>query len=636
MITFGAICWAVGDILLKGFLRENGIFPPLARYPLAFATGNVALSYLLTILGFIGGFVSPVFWIIFLGGIGVTILYITGKIKKSNHVRSANQPIRKRTEKGEEGKAHSIFLIGIVGLFFLPAIIQAAAPPYVRDSLVYHLLCPKEYLRAGHLVHIEGNLFSAFPKGHEVLMTFLMAIGGDRAAQGVSIFQQFAAIGLLYSSIRLSAGSLTASLCAIGYVTLPPVIYFSGCGYVEPALLMTFGGSLLVFSLFLRFKEQTSIAGNTGLGTIALIGFMAGWMPALKYNGLIYLGLIGLILLWSYKRAPAKEALTVIGVFSFSAGPGLSWMVWNWITLGNPVYPMAWGLFGGESWDEGRALAMSLYLDTYGMGRNLSDYLLLIWRLAFLGRFDSTRFDGAMGPFLPLFLALATASAYLLISRRRNEGRSKSIGFMLIISSAFFAFGTQQTRFWLPSHMLLCVFTASSVEPLLKWAGRKPLIKIALSLVLIGSLAWNIWFLTQQVLAVGYYRPVLGMEGERAFLIRKVPGYLALDFINRNLPKNSYTLCVWTGAYGYYISPKYYSDTFIEDTTLKEFIHASVDGKELSQRLIQAGFTHLFLNLSILEKNMKESERIIFDQFLKKQTLELFHYKNYGVFQIHQ
>jgi hypothetical protein len=373
-----------------------------------------------------------------------------------------------------------------------------------------------------------------------------------------------------------------------------------------------------------------------GLGTIALIGFMAGWMPALKYTGLIYLGLIGLILLWRYKRAPSKEALAGIGVFSLSGMPGLCWMVWNWITLGNPVYPMAWGLFGGKNWDEGRALAMSLYHDTYGMGRTLSDYLLLIWRLAFLGRFDSTRFDGAIGPFLPLFLALATASAYLLIRRRTNESWTKSIGFMLIISSAFFVFGTQQTRFWLPSQMLVCVFAASCVEPFLKWAGRKHLIKIALILVLIGSLAWNMWFLTQQFHAVGYYRPVLRMEGERVFLIRKVPGYPAIEFINRNLPKNSYTLCVWTGVYGYYINPKYYSDTFIEDTTLKEFIHASVNGKELSQRLMQAGFTHLFLNLSILEKNMKESERIIFDQFLRKETLELFHYQNYRVYKIHQ
>jgi hypothetical protein len=636
MITFGALCWAVGNILLKGFLGKNFIFPELARHSLAFATGNVAISYLLTVLGFIGGFASPVLWIIFLGGIGVTILYIAGEIKKSTHLKSLNQPVREQIEKRKEGSGPFIFLMGVVGVFFLPAIFQAAAPPYVRDSLVYHLLCPKEYLKAGHLVHIEGNIFSAFPKGHEVLMTILLAIGGDRAAQGFSIFQQVAAISSLYSLIRLMAGSLTASFCAIGYATVPPVIYFSGCGYVEPALLMTFGGSLLVLFLFLRFREQMSIGGRMDLRTVTLIGFLAGWMPALKYNGLIYLGLIGLILLWSYKRAPAKEALTMIGAFSFSAGPGLCWMVWNWITLGNPVYPMAWGLFGGKSWDEGRALAMSLYLDTYGMGRNLSDYLLLIWRLAFSGRFDSIWFDGAMGPVLLLSLALAMVTAYLLIRRRIKVDMTKQIGFMFIVSGAFFVFGTQQTRFWLPSQMLACVFAVPAIGLLINLAKKKHIIKIILFLILVGSLAWNIGFLGKQFFKVGYYRPVLGLEPEKDFLARNVPGYPAIEFINQNLPKSSRLMCVWTGAYGYYIDRKYYSDTFVEDVTLKQFIHTSTNGRDLSQKLIQAGFTHLFLNLSILGKNMGQSERIILGDFLTKETQKLFNYQNYEVFEIHR
>ena len=93
---------------------------------------------------------------------------------------------------------------------------------------------------------------------------------------------------------------------------------------------------------------------------------------------------------------------------------------------------------------------------------------------------------------------------------------------------------------------------------------------------------------------------------------------------------------MWTGAYGYYLNRKYYSDTFIEDFTLKGFIHASVNGKELSQKLTQAGFTHLFLNLSILEKNMEQGERVIFGEFLRKESRELFRYQNYGVFEIHQ
>jgi hypothetical protein len=640
MIAFGAVCWAAGDILLRSFLGKKAVLTALARHTLAFATGNVFFSYLLTMLGFIGGFLSIVLWAVFFGGIGITIWRIVGELKRYLGSKSGNQRNRDETERRiarerrKENRAH-IFLAVILGLFLVSTVLQAAAPPYVRDSLVYHLLCPKEYLKAGRLVHIKGNLFSAFPKGHEVLMTLLLAIAGDRAAQGFSILQQVAAIGAVYSLIRIMAGPWSSAVCTLGYATVPPVIHFTGCGYVEPALLMTLAGSLWVLFFFRRSREQTSIGGSTGFGTIALVGFLAGWLPALKYSGLIYLGLIGLILVWTFKKASSKEAVTVIGVFSLSAGPGLCWMAWNWITLSNPVYPMAWGLFGGKGWDESRALAMSLYLDTYGMGRNLWDYLMLPWRLAFSGRFDTVRFDGAIGPFLIILLILTVASAILLIRRRSPPIMVKETGVMFVLSAAFFVFGTQQVRFWLPSQLLACIFVAPVVGLVADFARSRRILKMVLFSTIVASLTWNMSFLGKQFFAAGYYKPFLGMEGERAFLIRKVPGYPALEFINRNLPGNSYTLCVWTGAYGYYLNRKYYSDTFIEDFTLKEFIHASANGKELSQRLMQAGFTHLFLNLSILKRNMEQSERITFDEFLTKESRHLFRYQNYGVFEIH-
>jgi hypothetical protein len=128
--------------------------------------------------------------------------------------------------------------------------------------------------------------------------------------------------------------------------------------------------------------------------------------------------------------------------------------------------------------------------------------------------------------------------------------------------------------------------------------------------------------------------PVLGMEQEKDFLIRKVPGYAAMEFINQNLPPHSCLLCVWTGSYGYYLDRKYYSDTFIEDITLKQLIHESTDGQKLSRRLVQAGFTHLFLNLAILEANMSQSERTILASFLKEETHELFRHRDYRVIEI--
>jgi hypothetical protein len=661
ILAFGAASWAGGDLLLKLFLNEP--LPVVARHTLAFAVGNVAFSYFLTALGFAGLYISWVLRVVFFAGIGLAFW------KVIIEERSFHSRLTKRLLQHERGSQVSIdiqgigkdperriffscenevrrnkkdgwialfFLCAVVMLFLIPAILQAAAPPYVRDALVYHLLCPKEYLKAGRLVHIQGNLFSAFPKGHEVLMTLLLSNAGDRAAQGFSVLQQVAAIGELYGLTYLMAGPWSAALCTVGYATVPPVIYFTGCGYVEPALLMTLGGCLLVLVLSIRSGMETNKTGSIGFGPISLVGFLAGWMPALKYSGLIYLGLIGLILLWSQRRILPKKALSMIGLFSLSAAPGLYWMGWNWMILGNPVYPMAWFLFGGKGWDEARSLAMSHYFDIYGMGRNLLDYLALLWRLAFSGRFDTIRFDGAIGPFLILVVILAAASAILLARRRLVGTMLKAIGLMFIVSAAFFVFGTEQVRFWLPSQMLACAFAAPSVELLVNWARRKPSIKILLLLVLIGSLVWNMWFLGKQVFKTGFYRPVLGMEQEKDFLIRKVPGYPALEFINQNLPPRSYLLCVWTGAYGYYLNRKFYSDTFIEDITLKEFIRASVNGEELSQRLTQAGFTHLFLNLSLLEKNMQQSERVIFDYFLRKETRELFRYQNYGVFEIHR
>jgi hypothetical protein len=309
-------------------------------------------------------------------------------------------------------------------------------------------------------------------------------------------------------------------------------------------------------------------------------------------------------------------------------------MIWNWMTLGNPVYPMAWLLFGGRGWDETRAFAMSQYFDIYGMGRNLLDYLVLPWRLAFSGRFDTIRFDGAIGPFLIIVLILATASIIQLIRQRSISGVTKEVGFMFFVSAAFFVFGTQQVRFWLPSQMLACAFVAPIVGVIVDSARSRRMLNIPLTLMVIASLSWNMWFLGKQFLEVGYYKPVLGVEQEKDFLTRKVPGYPALEFINQNLPSGSYLLCAWTGAYGYYLNRKYYSDTFIEDITLKEFIHASINGRELSQRLTQTGFTHLFLNLSILEKNMGQTERVIFDDFLREGTRELFRFQNQRVLEV--
>jgi hypothetical protein len=91
---------------------------------------------------------------------------------------------------------------------------------------------------------------------------------------------------------------------------------------------------------------------------------------------------------------------------------------------------------------------------------------------------------------------------------------------------------------------------------------------------------------------------------------------------------------VWTGAYGYYLNRKYYSDTFIEDVTLKKFMEGCASGKELSRKLSGAGFTHVFLRISLTEKNMKAELRSIFEDFLKNGVRLIFGDHDFCLFEI--
>ncbi len=75
--------------------------------------------------------------------------------------------------------------------------------------------------------------------------------------------------------------------------------------------------------------------------------------------------------MWTQKKEPATETLKELGFYTLAAVPGFCWLIWNWIKLGNPVYPFAYGLFSGIGWDEVRDRAMYLYFQMFGMGKDL-------------------------------------------------------------------------------------------------------------------------------------------------------------------------------------------------------------------------------------------------------------------------
>jgi hypothetical protein len=275
---------------------------------------------------------------------------------------------------------------------------------------------------------------------------------------------------------------------------------------------------------------------------------------------------------------------------------------------------------------------MSLYFGSFGMGTRPQDYLILPWRLAFSGRFDTVLFDGAFGPFLLLFLFLPLASLIPSLGLPSDRRMPKGFGLAILASAAFFLFGTQQARFWLPTHLLLCVYSGPAVDALAARMKNRALRGAAFGAILIFCLGWNARFLGEQFFSVGYFRAALGVETEKAFLARKIPGFGAMEFINARLPESSRVFCVWTGAYGYYLDRPSYTDTFLEDFTFKKIIDSSSDGLNLCMRLKEMGFTHLYIRRSLLEKNSEAEQIEIFRDFLARQATGVFQQGDFSVF----
>jgi len=596
-------CWGVGGKLVSR--RIAGVRSATAGHVLSFAVGNIVVSYLLTILGVARLFNHSVF--LALSGAGMLI--------------ALTHTVKRRSVFFPKPHLHDAGLL-ILTPFLIPAFLLALAPPFMRDTLVYHLALPKAYLAAHGLTDIPGNFYSAFPKGQEMLWTLLLDIGGEQAPQIFSLLQHVATCLGIYVLVKSRYGAGAATLSVLGYGSTPVAAYFSGCAYVEPAM------ALMLVTALLTLAERKQL--TTGALTV-LLGATSGFLLALKYTGLLYAGLIALVFFAAQGRKDLRVPLRQTPLFALAALPGCFWLIRNLIQIGNPVFPFAYELFSGAGWDAERALSYRIYLHDYGMGRAPLDYLLLPLRLACCGRFDSMEFDGVIGPFALFFLFLAIAGAWY-DRRRGQEPWLPLIGLATLVSYAFFVFGTQQVRFYLPTQILACIVAAPALSVVLRHLKGKRGLRAAATLLLASVLVFNGYHWFAELGKLGVVKPALGLEKREDFLNRRVPGYPAIAYFNRTASPQDKILCVFTGNYNYYFKYPMISDSFVEDYTLRRLLDEA--GETPAAPFRQAGITHLMVNAAILAKSesLSQTQKVKFAKILKKFGTIEFEHRNYFIF----
>ena len=449
-------------------------------------------------------------------------------------------------------------------LLLLPYLAMAAAPPWYRDSLTYHLALPRIYANSGGYAPTDEIVFSFFPLAWQSGLAMLHSLGQD----GFPPFNPRMVTAWLSGGTALA----TAGLARLAGAEGPWPALAAACFLLVPTQI-EFGTSCYVMEwmtlLCVLAVAGRSIGGERG---VLIAGVSAGFAASTKYSGLFVVLLIGLSLF----RRP-REAARFIG---WSAAFGCPFYIRNMLQKGNPFFPLGYDWFGGEGWSEWRHMAYSYTLADYGMGREALDYLLLPFR-AFTTTDMNTAFQGSAGPLAGFAFCLMLWAAL----KRREEawlaGAAFCTGWLLL-----WAGSVQQIRFLVPAVPISLAFAAAAMP-----AGRARLAGIP---ILIGAMAWaaspagELWSRqhTREVLA--------GELGKDEFLDRMLPENHPI-YRRINQMDTGKIWLVWMREYAYYLDPPARIDSVFGAWRWEEALEAP-SNTELLGALERDGISHVLIN----------------------------------------
>lgn len=492
-------------------------------------------------------------------------------------------------------------------------LLASLAPPTSQDALVYHLAVPRKWIADGSIGYVEGNFYSAFPMNVELLFTLGLLLDSPSLAKwfhwllGVGAAVVTAALALRVMASRGMPRRATAVplLAAALFATIPTAALIAGWAYVDLGVVFftLLSIDLLIVSWRVGRDAADPEAERTASRLLVLAAAFAGVAAGCKYTagsqGIFLVGFLVLSGLFERRswRAVARRVGVAIGVMALVAGP---WYLKNWWQLGNPVFPFAYGIFGGADWDAERARILAISLSEWGGSRSGWGILTLPWDLTTSGAFFSPEhFDGVVGAAFLFGLPL------LCLGVRVGEEYRVAL-FFLIVHCLFWVVMTHQVRFLLPalaiaSALIAVGAAASRARAVRLFAGGGLRFAIAANVILV-----SIHFSSHDPLPV-----VLGLESEEHYLQREVPGgdYAVFRHINDRLPGSSRILFGSCGNPGYLCDRDFHSDALFENRTLARLLEGAESPDDLDSRLRREGFTHLLFRFDcVFDPTGRKSE----------------------------
>lgn len=527
-----AIAWASGSVVLRGWKLDER----LTRLEVDLFSIGVGLSLWSTwtlLVGLLGMLHQT--WLLWLPALVVTPL--AGFQLAGRSTQLTAKPVRLPQRSGD-WMWPSVLWAGLP--FACIYVLSGMLPPREFDVLEYHLQAPKEWFQAGQITFLEHNIYANMPLGAEIFAILGMSVmpGADGWWYGALVGKTLLALMgvlaalVLFAAGRRIAGNTAGVVAALVYISTPWSHIISSSGFVEGAL--AFYMLLAVYAVWLwRTSEDTTESDswfNTRSHYLQLAGFMAGSAAAVKYPALLFVvAPLAVAVTIGHRKFDAKSGL--VFCLAALAGCGL-WYGKNAVFAGNPVYPLAYSLFGGASrtpeqdaqWRAAHAVPSKA-----GTAYSPREFFPAAGRILLTSQW--------LSPLLAPLAALA-----LLVTKQR-----KTVLWLLAFSAYFFLcwwlFTHRLDRFWAPLIVIVSLLAGIGASWSKLHAWRHFLIAILFWGMLGNFLLMSSWWPMDQASGAQESLPF-----NRYFVsllaLREVQTYRAHKYLNEHTPAGYSALLV--------------------------------------------------------------------------------------------
>lgn len=377
------------------------------------------------------------------------------------------------------------------------------------DTLSYHLQLPREWLAMGRLWPVDHNAYSWLPSYVEASFLHVAALGASpatalspRAIIGAQLLHAALAVlaallvaGLARrwceqmagdangvpdpSRITGRAASLLAGTAAGGLLLATPwTVVVGSCAYNEMAVLLCF-----VAALWAALPTGPGASESTPVCFRAMwCGFLVGVACGCKPTALFMVGpVVGLALLAGSR--PRQWPALILWACLAGLVALAPYLARNWLACGNPVFPYAVALLGGN---EASTLSLTRWADGHSPEGTIVERVALLFRERGL-----LHIQWGVTP----ACAIIGACVALFGVFRGGPGRVRLLVLLAGVVTqvgAWLVLGHQQSRFLMPLLVPAALLTGLGIFALATWAARVPALRwpvalLAAAPVLAGS-----------------------------------------------------------------------------------------------------------------------------------------------------